>query len=138
MRDPGNLSQQRPSGSVAAAAIVLMLGTVGCTVVMAIAGQDPVAAGLLFVGGLLLIGLMTWLLRTTPDLGAALYGWVRSRHVRPPEVHYEPTPRQHRSQSFGTNSPPSVEEVRELKEGLNTWVPQGSGRNSPRRRANPH
>lgn len=115
----------RITGPLIGATVVLIFGALGCSIMMAAAGSDPIAALGIFFIGLALIGMMLWLLRATPEMGASMYDWVKSRRSRPAPLAYEPELRAAASKRFGTNAPPTIDQVRDLKDGLNTWVPSG-------------
>lgn len=119
----------RYAGSLFASALVLFVGAVGGAGLFAAAGGDPLAALLVAGSGLGLLPLLAWLARSSGGTSAAAYKWVFSREARPPQE-YTPTRRRSTARHCGTNQPPTVDEVRELKEGLRNWVPS----NTPGRR----
>lgn len=119
----------RRAGPLLAAAIVLFLGAFGAAAIIAGGGGDPLLVLLTFGGGLAAIVCFGWLLGRAGSASTAVYRWVFSREARP-AYDYSPKPRSAQCKQFGTNRPPTANEVRELKEGLRNWVPS----NTPNRR----
>ena len=113
------------SGSVAAAYLIFSVGLVGCTVCTGLLfWQNPeVPVAVLSIGGLL--ALVTILLRLRPELPSDCL-WLFSRSRRPAEADYTPTLIKSHPSTFGTNRPPTVEEIRELKDTPRNWVPSRS------------
>lgn len=126
----------RPNRLIAplfASSFVCVIGAVGVTIVIILSGGNLVAASglLLFLACCIILGVL--LLRVVPATTLeATYSWVRSRHAKP-ENEYDPKRAATTRKSYGTNHPPTAEEVRELKDGLNNWVPS----NTPGRRLSP-
>lgn len=124
MADAPKNRPNRIAASLLATALVLLLGALGAAVVMAAMGGDPLSIPAIFGCALAMIVLVTWVTRATPSTRSSVYNWVRGRHMRPAHMDYVPSVREgSRRKHFGTNTPPSVDDVRELKEGGNTWVP---------------
>jgi hypothetical protein len=120
----------RVTGPLLAATIVLFLGTFGAAAIIAGGGGDPLTALVTFGGGLMFILCAGWLLGRTGATSTSIYQWVFSREARP-QYDYTPKPRSARHREFGTNHPPTVDEIREMKDGLRNWVPS----NTPNRRS---
>ncbi|MCA8997242.1 MAG: hypothetical protein KDA80_09650 [Planctomycetaceae bacterium] len=120
------------SGPLLASALVVFLGGLGVAIIMAAGGADPAAGLTIFGAGLGLIFCLALLGRAVPSTTLSdLYGWVTSKDSRP-AVDYEPRAVGQRRHEYGTNRPPTAEEVREMKESPNCWVPNSLG--PPRRR----
>ena len=125
------------AGSWAAAYLIFAVALVGMTFVSVLAFQDHPEAGVwvLGVGGGL--GLLTLVLRVRPELPSeCLWLFTRGRRATSPDYVpriIKPTP----VTTFGTNRPPTAEEIRDLKDTPRNWVPSQSrsGRKSLRRRA---
>ena len=117
----------RNSGSLLASAIVLMVGFLGVTVVTVLAfPQNPwapwgVAAGMLFV-----IMLFVWAFRDKPE--ATLrerFRWLsRKQDAVVPD--YTPRRRRSRTDDDGPKRPPTLDEIRELKDTDRNWVPSNT------------
>lgn len=122
---PGDFrpSSNRLSGSILAATLVFLVGGLGVAFIVAAGGGDPVGA-LVFLGGLgVLLFLFAWFLRRAGRISPLeYYSWMFSKVDRS-DAGYSPRRKVGGPVSFGTNRPPSVEEVRELKESPRTWVP---------------
>lgn len=113
----------RRAGPLLASAMVIFLGGLGVAIVAAAGGSDPIAVLIIFgcvIGIVLCLSLFG---RAAPSqtLGR-LYGWVTSKEARP-AMDYVPKTTREKAIRYGTNAPPSADEVRDLKEGLNNWVP---------------
>lgn len=122
----------RRAGPLLASAMVIFLGGVGVAVVVAAGGGNPEAILFIFGGVILLVLLMSLFGRAVPTgTLERLYGWVGSKQARP-AMDYMPKTAREKSIRYGTNQPPSVDELRDLKDGPNTWVP---GRNPKSRRS---
>lgn len=125
---------QRPNRNIAPflAAMVLLGGVGACVGIMLISGETGPAPIGVAVGGAFAFGLLLWSLRDRPVAQQrSWYSWVfhrpRQRHVSVEVRSIRP-----RAQ-FGTNQPPTLEQLKQLKDDTRTWVPsQGrGGRPSP-------
>jgi hypothetical protein len=125
------------AGAAVAATLVLMLGFVGFVfVAMLVFPRSPevpwaIAAVILVVSLLIVFVLRD---RPTPSLRSA-FAWVLGRRRRETGLEYEPRPLKAGPPVYGTNRPPTRDELREMKDGsTSTWVPSSahSGRASPR------
>lgn len=129
-----DVKPSRRTGSILAATLVLVVGTVGGAIFTGTATHNSEHVTFCVVGGLLTIIVMLWLTSSRPgSFLADRVNWILARH-RDESLTYLPevrTPQQR--QHFGTNAPPTVDEVRELKEGMNTWVPSKKTGHSRRR-----
>ena len=117
----------RRSGSALGATAVLFLGSVGAGILAGVLGNDPNYSMLVLVLGGSGILLLLWLAFRNPA-GSMLdsFAWMVSRQ-REDDVTYLPRRRQRGMPPPISLTPPTAEEVRELKESGSTWVP---GRNS--------
>ncbi|MBX3444090.1 MAG: hypothetical protein KF774_16925 [Planctomyces sp.] len=123
----------RHSSSIAAAMLVLLQAAVGAAFVLVLVTDAPDRTFLL-VGGAILVGAgaFIWLLsRHAGGLKDSML-WVFSRKARPEPLDYAISRRPVSFRRFGTNAPPSVDQIRDLKSGTtNNWVPsRTSGRAS--------
>ena len=111
-------------GSIFASSIILATGAIPIACVVAASGATVESFLILTgcgIGAIILMTIGARQLRTSDVRG--VWGWVFSRDARPAPMAYTPRPRRTRPATTGTRRPPSVEEVRELKDGINTWVP---------------
>jgi hypothetical protein len=127
--------EKRPSriaGPLLASMLVVLYGAIGAAVLIAGGGGNPLTALLILGGVLILFGLFAYFIQSIPRSPMdSAYSWIRSRQARPDDL-YLPKIRRSR-QHYGENAPPTVDDVRELKEGLNNWVPSNvSGRRKSR------
>ena len=125
----------RQSGSVLAATIVLSVGTVGGAIFTGVATQDAESVMYCVGGGVAAIFTLLWF--STSRAGGYVseqLGYLLARHQQD-SLDYHPEQKRPKSTDYGTHRPPTVEEVRELKENTNTWVPaQKSARRERRDR----
>lgn len=120
--------------SVFAASIVIAMGLGACALVAALLGDDLRVPMWLLGGGLSLLLLFQWLMLRSYDSGE---GWIQRiyyawalKHRKKPELDYQvkvirPTA------AAGSNRPPTVAEIRELKENPHTWIPKRPNQNPP-------
>jgi hypothetical protein len=109
--------------------LVVLYGAIGAGVLIAGGGGNPLVAMLILGGVLILFGLFAYFIQSIPRGPVdSAYSWVRSRQARPDQA-YLPKIRRSR-QSYGEKAPPTIDDLRELKDGLNNWVPS----KQPRRR----
>lgn len=88
--------------------------------------------------GLTLVLALFWGLTPGSELPSAIYGWVNNRKSDSDELQgYEPLTKKTKRMKTGPHAPPSVEEVREIKENSNNWVPTSGKRIVPSRRLGP-
>ena len=82
-----------------------------------------------FVGVLALL----WAVRPSAELPSSIYSWVLNRKPKNDDAlqGYEPLTKRTKRLNPETHVPPSVDDVRSIKESSNNWVPTGS--NSPKR-----
>lgn len=120
----------RWAGPLLASTLVMLLGGVGVAVVVAVGGGDPLVC-LVLIGCLIFCVLIFgYLLRAVPsNTLSSQFGWTRSRQARP-ENEYSPEAIRTRHR-YGTNHPPTVEEIRDMKDGLHNWVPSRDRRQKP-------
>ena len=132
-----NFRSQRNSGGVFAATVVMTIFVFGGIVIGSVAfPTDPGTVWLAAGGGFVVILLLIWVLRDKPQgTQREIFSWL-SRRPAEPQVNYEPKLIQAERTRYGTNRPPSVDEIRELKEGDRNWVPSNTpaGRRHQRRK----
>ena len=116
----------RDAVAILATCFVMMLGLVICGFIILAFNKDPtqplIACAVLFSSS----GLLLWLLREKPKnrvLEEECFWFSRKRKCQHEPV-YNPVRRKNTPpEQLGTNKPPSVESIRDLADGLNTWVP---------------
>jgi hypothetical protein len=119
------------TGPILASSLVMLLGVVGVAAIIAFGGRGSSQAVFLLCGAILVPMFLLFLLRSRPqNLVAEKFRWLGSRD-RLPQLDYLPEAMRQRRR-YGTNAPPSVSEVRELKDGLNNWVPNQYSPKPPR------
>lgn len=124
-RDPG-----RTAATLFATTFVFLGGLVFCSFILVAFVENPaphlIVCAALFLG----LALLSWL------LGERISDWIptpagllsRLTRRKPPTLNYEPR-RRVRYIQFGSNQPPSVEDVREAAEySPNNWVPDSPPR----------
>ncbi len=125
---PGDFrpSNSKFAGSILAACIVGLFGALGIAFVSAASGGDPVITLGVILGGACGLFLVIWLLNTTSNVSPrACYNWVFSKNARP-KADYEPRRKRTKKEDYGTQTPASAEEVKDLKDGLRNWVPSNT------------
>lgn len=113
-----------------ATCMVLLGGAATCTFIGVVASPDPMRALLIAGGCFGGITFLLWLLRDRhPEAGAASR-WNLLAHARRRRVEYHLRLKRPPA-GTASNPPPSVDSVRQLAAGANTWVPvKGSPRDT--------
>lgn len=120
-----NSGPNRYAGSLFAATVVIFLGAFAGAGIFAAGGGDPVIALVILGVGLTAIPLLVRLAGSTSSGSASAFNWVFSREARPAED-YTPRYRRSRRAAGGENHPPTLDEIRDIKDELRTWVPSSS------------
>lgn len=95
--------------------------------------ESLVAVSAGFVGFLALL----WVLRPSGELPSAVYGWVLNRKPKEDELQgYQPLTQRTKRMNKAQQAPPSVDDVRDIKQSSNNWVPTGA--TAPKRIARSH
>ncbi|QDU37987.1 hypothetical protein Mal4_23060 [Maioricimonas rarisocia] len=117
----------RVAAPLLATSFVILGGALACTGVVLVFSPDP-AVPLMIVGGIAVgLGLLAVLFRERPGGGSrSVMSWVFSRGARPAHMDYRPVLRKPRWQQYGTNAPPSLAEIRDLKDTDRNWVPSNT------------
>ena len=112
-----------------ATGFVVLAGAVACVFVGVSTGEDQgralSIAGLCFVG----IVLLLWFLGERQPKNRLAEGWSWLSRRRRKKVEYHLTPRPRLGTPDCPPAPPTAETVREVRGGINTWVPS-QGRKS--------
>lgn len=126
----------RNSGGLFASTVVLTIALFGALFVGMLSNPDrPAIVWIGGAGAMLFLFFMVWLLRDRPASGLRdSFGWLSRRSKEQP-LDYDPQLLKSGPQRFGTNLPPTADEIRDLKDGDRNWVPSNaSPRKSVRRR----
>ncbi len=116
------------SGSLAAAFVVISTGLFGLAACTLLFVNDEPLGPLLLLGGYFASALFfLWLLSGRGELPSVRHFIFRGR-ANNAVVKYEPKLVRQRPASYGTNHPPSAEEIRDLSDGLRNWVPSKHAR----------
>lgn len=130
MADNFDVRPSRLVGPLLATGMVILLGALGVALTIAAGGGNGYIAFGVFLGLILLSPLLGFLVRSRPvNLLASRFGWMTVRDPNDPGDYLPQAMRIKRR--YGTNRPPTVEDLHEAKENLNNWVP-AAGTN-PRR-----
>lgn len=128
----------RNIGPVVGATMIIMLGGFCILVIGTLtssgSAETPALIAISFVLGSLFV---LWLLRDRPRSSMReRFSWIGSKRHREGIPEYEPQILRDRPVRYGTKRPPTLDEVRELKDSPTNWVPSQavSGRKSVRRR----
>lgn len=115
----------RQSSSIAAAMLILVEAATGIAFVLLLVSPSPDRMFLIIAGALLILALLVaWLYRRPSSLLAETMSWVMSRKARPERTDYDLSRKPVSFRRFGTRTPPSVDQIRDLKSGTtNNWVP---------------
>ncbi len=122
----------RAATSWLATCYVFASGALFCSFISLAFSNEPVKPMLIVGGSFLLVFLLLGLLRDKPTNSWLVdgYYWLLRRRPDEDAVSYTPRVIKHRPREYGTNEPPTIEEIRDLADGPNNWVPS----NRPRKR----
>jgi hypothetical protein len=117
------IQPDRRAAPLIATAFVLLGGAAACLGIIFAFGEAKPVPIAIACGSIVGLAVVLWLLRDKPEAKQRhWFSWVLARNARPARSSYRPKAAP-QAQQFGTNRPPTVEEVRELKSDLRTWVP---------------
>ncbi|REJ88845.1 MAG: hypothetical protein DWQ34_21530 [Planctomycetota bacterium] len=121
----------RNSGGLLASTIVLTVGFLGCLVIGVLAYPDQPVVPIVVCGGVLMFLLLfVWMFRDAPAVTQRdRFRWLSRRSDAVPAADYEPRridSSDSRPQRYGTQRPPTPEELRELKDSDRNWVPSNT------------
>jgi len=123
-RDSGN-----EAVSLLASSVVILLGGVGCLVVVLASAPEPGKLIVYLAAGMVVLFAGTWWANRPADRERPFVDWLHWNLYGPkgkekPEFKVKllkPPP-----QVLTPRRPPTVEELREMKGGMNNWVPPSS------------
>ena len=111
--------------SLLASCYVFASGAMVCSFIAVAFSRDPAMPLLLVGGGFLLVFCLLELLRDRQGNSWLEdgYHWLLRRRPDEDAVRYKLRAIKDRPKEYGTHEPPTAEEIHELSEGLNNWVP---------------
>jgi hypothetical protein len=117
----------RENAGVVAAALVCTIAAVGLAGAVILATRS--SEGLVLSGGVLATGFAVSLVvllvgRKLSSTEQSIWSFFRKPDAGG-QVEYVPKLRRSRRATTGSHTPPTVEELHELKQNVNTWVPSG-------------
>ena len=123
----------RPNRMIAplmATAVILLLGTAFCVAIILAFGEARPLPIAIAVGSAATFALIIWSLRDKPEARKRQwFGWLARREQDHERKLYRVAAVQ-RKLEYGKNQPPTLEQLRELKDPTRTWVP-AQKRSSP-------
>ena len=122
----GDNLQFRPNRMIAplmATAVILLLGTAFCVaIILAFGEARPVPIGIA-IGSAVGFAVLMWSLRDKPEARKRRwFAWLTRRPGDDERKFYRVAALQRRLE-YGKNKPPTLEQLRELKDPTRTWVP---------------
>ena len=118
----------REASSLALAMLVLVQALTGLAFLLVLFSEAPDRNFLWAIGGVLaLFACLFWLSFKPVSKLKDTMAWVASRKARPEPLDFTLARREAAIAKFGTNAPPSLQDLREEREGsVNNWVPSRS------------
>lgn len=127
----------RNVGPILGATIIIVLGGFGIVVIGTLtssgSAEVPALIAAAFVLGSLIV---LWLMQGRPrSTMRERFSWIGSKRHRESIPEYQPKIIRERPVRYGTKRPPTLDEVRDLKDSPTNWVPSNavSGRKSVKR-----
>ena len=113
--------------------IVVVIGFWGILLPALLAFPDsPVESVVVIAALLALVVSLLWKLTPASELPSAIYSWVLNRKPQEDELKgYEPLTKRTKRMKTSAQAPPSVDDLRDIKQSSNNWVPTGN--QSPKR-----
>jgi hypothetical protein len=115
----------REASSLALAMLVLVQALTGFAFLLVLFSEAPDRNFLWAIGALLaLFAFLFWLSFKPVSKLKDTMAWVASRKARPEPLDFTIARREAAIARFGTNAPPTLQDLREEREGsVNNWVP---------------
>lgn len=129
---------RRAGGSIMASVIVLFVGLTGVCFVAFLAAPENVYLTLgIIAGSFLVLSILVLGVIPRVPLPTGALSWFRGRKGRNQYVGYSPKISKPTYDTFGTNAPPTVDEVRDIKAEGKNWVPSrtAASRSRPSQRS---
>ncbi len=130
MRASNGSDQGRYATALLATTYVLFAGLAVCSMIVLTSADGTVAVRLLLtcIGSTILLWVLAWLLRDRRTNSSNITNiiWLAHRRkARTASVVYKPRARRDSTVDvpIGGNSPPTVEQLREISQNVKTWVP---------------
>ena len=118
------LRPSREASSLALSMLVLVQALTGVAFLLVLFSENADRNFLWAIGAVLALFAFLFWLSFKPVSKLDTLAWVRSRKARPEPLDFTIARREAAIAKFGTNAPPSLEELREEREGsVNNWVP---------------
>ncbi len=124
----------RTAAALLASSFVMVGGFIACGAMIFVFIDNPDIEFTILFGVMLVLAAILWLLREKPTdaVRARNFFWFSRKQSDMYAATYSPRRRRRPEyQPPGNNSPPTAESIRELRDGLNTWVPKGRPGQSP-------
>ncbi|MEX1231254.1 MAG: hypothetical protein WEB58_13495 [Planctomycetaceae bacterium] len=140
----GNRNYGRDATALLATTVVVLLGLGVCTFIVAFLADDPKFPMLVCGGMAVLVLLVARILgpRQRSPLRDSHGAIISTNDEKWEDVDFDRVkPRRKRTaKSFGTNEPPTPEQLRDLADGPHNWVPQGASYKDkpPLKKMTPH
>ena len=126
MKDPLQIRPSRVLAPLLATAAILLMGTAFVVAIILGFGEAKPIPIAIAVGCGFTVGLLLWLLRDKPEAKQRhWFAWVSSRRGVPEPPAYRLAIIRQKLE-FGKKQPPTLEELREMKDPTRTWVPHRS------------
>lgn len=121
----------RNSGGLLASTIVLTIGFLACLFIGVVAYPRQPVVPIVISGGLVSFFLLfVWMFRDRPAVSQRdRFRWLSRKKDAMPGADYEPRrieSADSRPQQYGTQRPPTLDEIRELKDSDRNWVPSNT------------
>ena len=108
--------------------IVVVIGFWGILLPALLAFPESPFESVLVISSLLaLVVSLLWKLTPASELPSAIYSWVLNRKPKEDALQgYEPLTKRTKRLKTGAQAPPSVDDLRDIKQSSNNWVPTGN------------
>lgn len=127
----GDDLRYRPNRMIAplmATAAILLMGTAFCVALIFAFGEAKPVPVAIAVGSAVGFGILLWLLRDRPTAEKrGWFAWIKRRGAQDEQDFFR-VAMIRRQQKFGDNRPPTLDELREIKDPTRTWVPRSQRR----------
>jgi hypothetical protein len=116
----------RRAATLLATAVVLLGGLSSCIAILLVFAEGRAVPLTIAIGSSIALAILIWAIRErTESRQKQWFAWVFHRGARPARVVYEARKLSPGQQREG-NGPPTLEQLREIKQNVNTWVPSNA------------
>lgn len=123
MGDNLNYRPNRTLAPLLATAAILLMGTAFCIAIIFAFGEAKPIPVAIAIGSAIGFGILMWLLRDKPTAEKRnWFAWVSRKKDHAEQDAYRVAVIRHKH-NYGDNRPPTLDELRELKDPTRTWVP---------------